>query len=325
MGDNMKKIILILLIISMTSLIIAQDIIIRDIDSPDGLNGSQYFPLFVGAKWIWDVKGMGNITKINWELVSAHKITDTKNNLGDLTAFKLKISFDIEEKEMTDEFYVFEYQAFICFYRKVGNDYKIEKVIPVNPLIDNKWVANNTEYKVVERKDNTVKIESVNEEIDKYGYQIFIKDIGPYEIFEYYSSGEKKEDVMMTLVDSVAYEDLYEKPQQKIAEEIPQEDKELYKENNTPQENKKEEKPHIVLNENDYIQKLSNDKKYLQIGAFNIVYYAEELVRNAKYNGFEAKIYRDIDGFYKVLIEVNSENDINNVKNKITKDAFIKK
>jgi cell division septation protein DedD len=75
-----------------------------------------------------------------------------------------------------------------------------------------------------------------------------------------------------------------------------------------------------------YTKTLSKDKKYIQLGAFNIPYYAEELAERLNKSGFNAKIFQDKDGFYKITIETaEPEKTKKELKDKTGLDSFLRK
>ena len=106
-----------------------------------------------------------------------------------------------------------------------------------------------------------------------------------------------------------------EKIEEKTVLNISEKDNEL-------EENKNE----FEVSKDDYINKLSKDKHYFQIGSFKINSYAEELTLKSKKAGFNPKIFLDKDEQYKVLIEFSNEKSIieKEIKNKLGIIPFLK-
>jgi len=324
MEGTMKKLIfLFILILLLNTLYSNESVQIKDINPPETLKGADFFPLFVGAKWEWNVKGMGDFTKITWEIISAHIINDATYNIYNTTAFKLKATFKFDEKEMTDEWHILEYNGFICFYKKSRDNYYIEKILPVKPDIQANWVNESNKFKIAEISNNSVKVELTNEELARYGYQIFVKNVGPYEIFEYLTIGDKKQEIIMSLINNVSYKDVLTVKK----EEIPGTEKKEESITKTTNIDTYQEKNNLEISKEDYINYLSADKKYLQIGSFTVIFYAEELALKSKKAEFTPKIFLDKDGQYKVLIEFSIERSImeKEIKNKLGLDPFLKK
>lgn len=323
----MKKIIIFFIFLLLFTSLFPDDIIeIRDIKPPEQLKGTHFFPLFVGAKWEWNIKGLGNLTKATWEIVSAHMITDISKNISNSVAFKLKATYKDEEKEFIDEWYILEYNGYICFYKKSRNDYYIEKIIPLDPDINDNWMNASNKLEVAEITNSRIKIELKNEELGRYGYQVFVKDMGPYEIFDALSIDDKKQQMLMSLDNSISYKDVPIIKNDEFPELIKKEEEKTTP--NITEENDKvdEDKDQFTVSEDDYIYSLSKDKKYFQIGSFKINSNAKELIIKSKQAGFVPKIFLDKDEQYKVLIEFSKEKSIieKEIKNKLGITPFLK-
>ena len=204
----MKKIIILIFLIMLSVFIFAEGVSITDINSPEELKGNTFFPLFVGAKWVWDIKGMGELTRITWEITSAHIINDNSNDMNNIMAFK------IEAKELNDNWYLMEHDGYICSYKKTRNKYKIERILPINPQLEDNWMDDDNHFSIVAFEENMLKVELINEEDDIYGYQMFILNVGPYEIFQYMTILDEQQDLRMTLIDNVSYEDMNKKSEE---------------------------------------------------------------------------------------------------------------
>lgn len=328
----MKRIIVILIIFFNINLIFSL-ITVKDIDSPKDLKGSNYYPLFVGAKWSYDVTGNADLTKDTREIVSVHSITDSSSDIKDLTAFKIK------EAESNNEWYAFEYNGYICYYKT-----EIEKILPINPTLQDKWTSNSINCRISESESNMVKVEYMDEKNSKYGYQIFALNVGPKEIYEY-KSNDKKE-LNMKLTANVAFNEqknlnstdktiIAKTENKEIVENKKTEDtKEIIKENKEAEIKKEEKKAESTieyddndLTKNDYITTLVKNKTYIQIGAFKVNFYAKQALLKAREAGYNAKIYQDKNGLNKVIIEIPKDANkvLKEIRVKIIKDAFIKK
>ncbi|MBN2545620.1 MAG: SPOR domain-containing protein [Spirochaetes bacterium] len=344
-----KTFIIIFIFISLINLN-SSDLKITDIEKPDKLYGTVFFPLFVGAKWKWQAEGFGNVTEINWEIVSSHKIESASKNIKDIIAFRMV------SKEFFDEWYVFEFDGYICFFNEFTNEI-IERKIPLDPKLDDQWNNDKTKCNVAEIKEDTVKIEYIDPENNRYGYEIYKKNAGPFKKFENISRNDEKKDFFMTVIENNSFRDsitkdtiAMEEKKDFIDEEIKtletKKDIETMPESNTmikdESDTKKEEviikkdektypdKEEIIpsqLNESEIIKELTKDKNYIQIGAFNVIYYAKNLIDKAKTAGFEAKVFYDKDGYYKILIITSKDPKeiIDEIKKNINKDAFIKR
>jgi len=376
----MKKIIIIIFILINLINLYSSDLKITDIEKPAKLYGSDYFPLFVGAKWKWQAEGFGNVKEINWEIVSSHKIESVSKNFKDITAFRMV------SKEFFDEWYVFEFDGYICFFNEFTNE-TIERKIPVNPKLENQWSNDKTKYNVAEIKDDTVKIEYIDPENNRYGYEIYKKNTGPFKKFENISKNNEKKDFYMTVIENNSFSDtgtkdsaaknkktdfieeeiktlndkktdaetkqpetvIVKEEETKKAEEVikkeekPVEEKIITSENKEIQKEKiateeiikkdekiypdKEEITPSQLNDSEIIKDLTKDKNYIQIGAFNVIYYAKNLIDKAKTAGYDAKVFYDKDGYYKILVITlkDPKEIIEDIRKKINKDAFIKR
>ena len=323
----MKKIIIFFIFLLLfTSLFSEPNAEIKDLKPLDQIKGTLFFPLFVGAKWEWHVKGMGNFSKVVWEIISAHIINDTINNVNNSIAFKLKATFIFDEKEMTDEWYILEHEGYICFYKKSRNDFYIEKIMPINPSINDSWMNASNKFEISEITNSKIKIELKNEELGRFGYQVFSRDIGPYEIYEYLIIDDNKQQMLMSLINNVSYKDIssiknkeFAALKEKKIEETTIEEDTLV---NTP-----EKDDDFDITEDDFISSLSKDKKYFQVGSFRMDSYAKELTLKAKKAGLVPKIFLDKDEQYKVLIEFSKEKSIieKEIKEKLGITPFLKK
>ena len=161
----MKKIIILIFLIMLSVFIFAEGVSITDINSPEELKGNTFFPLFVGAKWVWDIKGMGELTRITWEITSAHIINDNSNDMNNIMAFK------IEAKELNDNWYLMEHDGYICSYKKTRNKYKIERILPINPQLEDNWVDNDNHFSIVAFEENMLKVELIERDDGVSYYQ----------------------------------------------------------------------------------------------------------------------------------------------------------
>ncbi len=149
-----------------------------EVAAPSGLKGSDFFPLFVNAKWTWSVKGIEGVDKVTWEIPGAFILNDSSKNLSNVLAFKIVC------RELNEEWYAFEHDGYICFLKN-GDNEQIEKILPVNPKLEDQWTNGDYNFNVSVIEDNMVKVEYINNDASKYGYFMFVKNIGPYEKFDY--------------------------------------------------------------------------------------------------------------------------------------------
>jgi len=347
--------ILIIFFILITFFISANDFLITEVSSPDELKGCGFFPLYKGLKWTWEVKENSElITNQTWEIVSAYIINNSKINVVNVLGFLIAVKDN--KNKIIDQFYVFEYDGYICYLKEKNG--RIERIVPINPTLEDQWMNGDDIYNVAELEENMLKIEFINGDASKYGYMKFVKDEGPYQIFEYETTGDLNKDIDMKVIENIAYSDINKESKEEIVkidekekeikeEEKIEEDKDVIKDEDkvTEKEEDKivveekeddtvieEEKDEVVINEEDkiieedYIDKLSKNKKYIQIGAFNIISYAKILLIKAKDNGYTAKLLHDTDGYYKVLVEFtgNEKDVITKIRKTIAPDAFVK-
>lgn len=346
----LKKLLILILLTLLTILGYAGDLKIVDAPKPDKIYGCEYFPLFVGAKWKWEAKGYGSILEINWEIVSAHKIDMPSKNLTNVLAFK------IISKELFDQWYIFEYDGYVCFFNEFTET--LERKLPLSPKLEDRWENANEKYYVAEIKDDLIKVEFADKNGTRYGYEMYKKWIGPYKKFENISTDKEKRDYLITLIESNTFDKkvFAEKTQDKIEENSTPKETELTKKQPEKEETLKETKSDEIVKiqqlpaekesknitaselnkiekkdefvgfkDSDKINELKKDTLYVQVGAFNIAYYAFETLNKCKELGYETKVYKDIDGLYKVLIIIKNMNEIDKIRSKINKDAFIKK
>jgi hypothetical protein len=322
--EKMKKIAFLLIIFNICLFLYSQEPVITDLMSDSKLYGTVFFPIFVGEKWNWEMSLNGKTTNMFWNIVSMHTINDPSNNLKNVIGFKTLIRFNSDGKdisELNDEFYLIINDNFISNYKKIDKGYEIEKMLPINPKINDTWIFENSTYKITEISGNSIKVESQNQKEGKTGYQLFVKDTGPFEIYE--NDSIKKEEIFLTLLESSSFQ----QPNNATAVEN--------KPNAKDQDNTVSSKTsEITTSQNtnkeriftDYITLLVKDKKYIQIGAFNITYNAENLAYNVKSAGFPSKIFQDKDGFYKVLVETNDPiGTIKSLKDKTGIKGYLKK
>lgn len=190
----MKKLFFIFLLILVGLASYSSDLKITDIEASSKVYGTEYFPLFVGAKWRYEAKGYGTITEINWQIVSAHKIEMPSKNLN------IQVAFKLISKELFDQWYLFEYDGFICFFNEFTE--QLERKLPILPKLENQWENDTIKYTVVEVKEDIVKIEYVDKNGTKYGYDMYKKGVGPFKKFENITNKDEKRDFLISLIDS---------------------------------------------------------------------------------------------------------------------------
>jgi len=337
----MKKIFLFLFLFLFLSLIFnfclfSQDAVITDLSSDSKLYGGKYFPIFIGSEWNWEVKGKERTMNMEWKIISKHNINDPQNNLKDTTGFKVKVLFKQNDKtidELSSELFIIITDGFIINYEKSDKTYKLEKIIPIEPKIGMSWDFGGTKYKITEINDNSVKVESSNEALDKFGYQLFIKNTGPFEIYEF--SPKSNDETFITLLKSTSFKGTSNETAAAVKEEttapIPVAPVVTSEKTDIETPKKMENTNTDPAKKNDdnkdfYIKTLSSSKKYLQLGAFNMNYYAEDFVKKLTGLGYTSKIYLDSDGFFKVLLETDNPDALKKeLKEKNGLNSFIKK
>ncbi len=81
------------------------------------------------------------------------------------------------------------------------------------------------------------------------------------------------------------------------------------------------------ISDDDLIKTLEPGVKYIQLGAFNMMVNASVILNKAKSAGYDAKVFKDTDGYYKVMVipeKGNEKETLNKMKNSFNKDAYIK-
>ncbi len=301
-----------------------QDVSLIKIDSCS-VKGSSYFPLFVGAKWTWTLEMFGTKNTFSWEIIECYEITDSKNNLEKVIGFKTVC------KEIDSEWFFIEYDGFICFYEKVDNIYEIQKIMPINPKIGDKWSENSRLNMVSTITDEFIKIDTETEDKNTIGYKIFRKDMGLYDLYEVEKKGSETVYTKWTLNEYKNISNESEKENILVKKDENDSNstttttiiKEKEIESNTTFYNNEEE-----INNSDYfIKSLKSDKSYIQIGSFTTINNAIKIVNKSKKYNYNTFIYLDKDNLYKVLIEIDrdEEKNIQFIKNNIEAGAFFKK
>jgi hypothetical protein len=351
-----SSIFIVLMVLNFTLLNAESTLLTTEVAAPSDLKGSIFFPLFTGAKWTWSVKGIEGVDTVTWTIDKAYILSDKTNNLTNILGFKVVC------KELSEEWYAFEYDGYICFIKNEDNP-AVERILPLNPKLEDQWTNADFSFNIAAVEDNMVKVEFINDDASKYGYYMFVKDIGPYEKFDYEISADVNKDIKMTVTDNVDYKTLkYEN----LASNTTNKEESVNTQNNkntqpddanknqtidntdkssssssssSENTNKKTEKdntnktisetkPQITeIPDADYIKKLDPSKIYIQIGAFNMLFNAKDLLNTAKSKGYSAKAFKDTDGYYKILIIVDKgkEKDLlKKVKDSFVKDAYIK-
>jgi hypothetical protein len=290
-----------------------QDIVISDTNPPNEIKGSLYFPLSVGSKWTWTISDNNSKSTLSWEIVSYKIISEKNNNLKNIPAF------EIISKEMNNKWYFFEYDGFICSLESGGKEYILTRIFPINPQLEDTWSENNDNYKISEIKDNYVKAEYENEADSRFGYVVFNKNVGLFEIYQNSKKGNTKNVLKFSLTDYFINNDFTSKIQ---PENLKKQDKINLQVN--PKKNTQTSKSLKVI-DNFILTSLKTNKSYIQVASYNFLENAQSDLYSIKNCGYDVFIFKDKDGYYKILIET-SENEkiiLSKVK-KDFKDAFIK-
>lgn len=355
---DIKKIFFIILIVLISYTVFSDEVLITEISDPENLKGSDFFPLFVGGKWVWTVQGNSEVNEIVWEIKSSHIINYKTMFIENVLGFKMVVTGNSDgQKVFTEERYLFEFDGYICSLIPSGKTYELHRMIPVDPRIEDEWMNNDEKFNVAVVEENMVKVEYITDDASRYGYYMFISDVGPYKIYDYLTGGSDTKYTEMTIIDNVSYTDLGKVKDKKTAdkkddevvkedtvkdEEVVKEDtkkdEEVVKENTVKDEevekeddkeeeyyaDEEEDKYDVI--DDDYLDKLVKGKKYVQIGAYSILDNAAEMMNKSREYGYKTKIYIDDDGFYKVLILVDSNESavIKQIKKSFVADAFFK-
>jgi len=283
-----------------------EDISIQKSELKTEVKGGNYFPLFVGQKWIWEVSINEVKDRVKWEIISFNLISDKKISLDKI------YGYEVASEESTDHWYLIEYNGYICTYNPNEDiDSRITKLLPLNPKIGDMWTTLNDNYNITEMDKDKVKIQYENEEEGRFGYQIFKSGVGLYEMFE---ASKKNDNNSILKYNLLEYTD-------------------ISKINSTDSESKKIDDSKNVKNKTTYkniedikIIKLLPEKLYVQVSSFNSSKNAQNYANNLLLSGYNPKIFQDKDGYFKILLDTTSDEKefINKIRKDIEKDAFIK-
>ncbi|HOJ64522.1 MAG TPA: hypothetical protein PLE45_08885 [Spirochaetota bacterium] len=327
-----KKILTILIFLNILFLVAGEDVTLTKIEATS-VKGNAYFPLFVGAKWTWSLEMFGSKNLFSWEIIEAYEITDLKNNLDRVIGFKTIC------KEIESEWFFIEKDGYISFYEKGDNGYDIQKIIPLNPKIGDRWNENFRINTISTITDEFIKIDTETEDKKTIGYKIFRKDIG---LFDLYEIEKKDNDTIYTKWTLNEYKKYNENEKKDIV--INENKQDTTTDNTIVTENKISEDKDIIENIDEYeskeskkidyssdyskyfIKELNKNKSYIQIGSFSIIDNAIKILENATSYNYNIFIYFDKDGYYKVLIEIEKEEDknIQFIRKNIEEKAFFK-
>ncbi len=285
-----------------------------------------YFPLVIGQKWVYSVKTKNTETITNWVISAAESITDSENGLNAVVGYKVNV------QPTNEVFYFINFEGFICKYEKseTGN-YMIKRLLPESANTDYNWISNDTTFIITEMNDTEIRVEYISNTDLFSGYNIFKKNIGPNEMYIYEIASADKNDFLYKLTESnidrevqtttkTVTETVKTTEVVTVETEPVIETKTIEKTKETPKEIKNfttvKELP--VLNTNYY---------YIQAGSFVIKNNALRVCSDLLARGYQAIVYEDADSLYKVLIEGQTDMELNHkrVKEEINAGAFIKK
>lgn len=314
----MKRIVIAVFMLNI--IICANSASLQKVFSPQTIKGSAYFPLYVGKVWKWDVFGKEDLKGDTWETTGAYVINDMENNLTNAVAF------EVVSGTTNSRWFFLEHDGYICRYEKTGNNnYLLTRVLPVNPSVSDKWVGGSKQYKVKELSEAYVKSEFENESVNKSGYELFKKGIGPVEIFVFLA-GENKNSVIYKLRETGGtIKTVSLQPVPGIEDKTPTLVKNL-KETREKIDEDVDLEPYQAAEELSLLKKLADNKNYIQVGSFFLKKNASGYLDKVVKSGYNGKIFHDKDGYYKVLLEVEKDTDklLLNVKNTLSPGAFIK-
>jgi len=316
----MKRFTLLILVIfglsSLNSLTIVKK------DPPSQPKGSQYFPLFVGEKWVYSVSQFDATFDLTWEIISYNEITDTDKNIVKIP------SFEVTSKETTEKWYFVEYDGFICSLEISDKDYKITRVFPLNPQLEDKWISNKENYMITDIQESFARADFENETLNQYGYQNYSKNIGMKELFQSTKGVKDNSGMSFKLKEYVSFEDVKDKLVTENKSDSNFTEKKEYTEEKFIEKEKPDYKYAETKNdaEDSFIKCLNYDKSYVQVGAFKSLKNAQTILIQIKRSGYKAYIFHENNEFYKIVLEVtgNDKKFLTKVKKEIDKKAFIK-
>lgn len=328
----MKRVLFFLFLTTIVNFGIYSDPIIKRLQPTKEIKGSAYFPLFVGEKWFWEISVNENRSTMSWEIISYNIINDPSNDLKNVYGYEATGGSDI------GNWYFIEYDGFICSYQLLDKNYTIVRLFPINPQIEDIWSIAGDNYSITLIDKEKVKIEYENEEEKRFGYQIFMKNVGFSELFESSKKNEGKNILKYKLTDYIdnSKVDLTKYEENKktdLSNEKKSEEKEIVikekKEDKITIEKKEDNTTKVIVSntlDNINITKLLSDRSYIQISSFNSSKNALNYSESLRLSGFSPKILEDFDGYYKVVLDTTSDEKefLELIRNKIEKKAFIK-
>lgn len=319
----------------------------------DGDKSNPYFPLITGQKWTYTITAGGVDNTVNWRLNGSYKITDTDNGINNAAAYQ------VESIETGEIWYFLKYDGFVCKYEQneKGN-YILTRLLPDSINIDYNWISANTSFIISEVNADTVKVEFVSNAEDFSGYNVFKKDIGPSEMYIFDTAGGDKSDTTFKLkeagfdrtvqqaavtipavseVADAATSDTTIKTETAVETTTPAEEEPKVATATKPADEevvapiKEEPKAEKTIEETypgiTKINRFKEDFFYIQVGSFVIKNNAFRICSEVKTKGFNAVLFEDTDGYFKVLIEGNKDMEfyLNKARNEINAGAFMKK
>ncbi|HPO50085.1 MAG TPA: SPOR domain-containing protein [Spirochaetota bacterium] len=312
----MKKIIILIAALIITNIFsYAGNPIIKKVPPTKDIKGGDYFPLFMGEKWTWEISVNEVKSTMSWEIISYSLINDLSNDLKNVYGFEATAG-----SELPNWFFI-EYDGFICSYGQSDSAYLITRLFPANPQLGDKWSVSGDNYSVTEINEQRVKVEYENEEEGRFGYQVFKKGVGFDELFESSKKGDGKNILKYKLLNHI---DISKVDFSKYAFEEKKEDTRSLE--NTEKKDNKEEEVKIDKNTDYNISSLSKELSYIQIASFNSSTNANNYSLKIVALGYSPKIFKDKDGYYKVLVDATSDEKVflEKIKKDVEKNAFIK-
>ena len=305
----MKKNLLLLLLV-VNFLYHSYSIEIKKVNPPSEIKGSIYLPLFIGAKWDWEISMNERKSNLQWEIISYNILTDLSNDLKNVWAFEA-------DSPQIGKFYFIEYDGFICSYDNTNDITTIKRILPLNPQEEDKWMIDSTIYTITTKNDERVKIEYENEEQTKFGYQFFRKNIGFAEMFESSKADNGKNIVKFNLKKFTSFDQI-----PKI--DIQEQNKTISLESSIKLSSDSE----ANLKPKYFLETFENDKIYIQVASFSVLANANQFVEKLVNNGYSAYIFTYSEKLYKVLIlvdisTINEKDALQKIKNEVSKGAFI--
>ncbi len=285
--------------------------------SKSDVSGSDFFPLKLGQKWVYNFSDNGNESVVTHFIGATYMINDGENNVVNT------IGYEVSSEGTGDKWFYLVNDGYVCSYEKIDEDkYGLIKLIPILPKVNDSWVSSGITYVITEMTGEYVRVEFMDDANDVTGYNVYKKGTGPFEMYTYRTENGLKKDTLFTL--QTAPENV------KNEKNVQRETQEAVKDKIV---NAVKESVVMPSAENDgydgtYIKNLRRDYYYIQVGSFIKRENALRQFNTVREKGFDAVVYEDpLDGMFKVLVQGNSDMNgtYQRVKGEIIGSAYYKK